>query len=392
MDNIKLNNFHTASNEMARQINSRLILNLVREYQPISRVELTNRTGLQRSTVSVIAEQLINNQWLREGSRGSSFRGRKPIFLHLNEQRIGVIGINIGLKSTDIGLANLNGNFVVRETMVTAPCFDKFVLAINRRVNKWQYEYPHMEFQEIGICVPGPIDPSNPEYVFGPSSDWNIGNLKKRVEKGTELNVQVECVANACALAELRFHRHLNGTNNILAVHVSEQINIGIILNGQLVRNSHGVGDCGHVIIKENGPKCSCGNYGCWNVYASNEAAISYFNDLRGDKRKVTFEKLLQLASKRDAQALESLKYMAENLGNGLAMLVSGLSPDVVSVAGEIALHWKYVVPIIKESFHRRTRKNARLNIIAGGTQPPAALRGIVAKALQKYFDLLTKN
>lgn len=70
MRKIDLNNFQTARSQTARDINSRIMLNLVRKHQPISRADLMRYSGLQRSTVSVIAEQLIAGRWLREGAAG----------------------------------------------------------------------------------------------------------------------------------------------------------------------------------------------------------------------------------------------------------------------------------------------------------------------------------
>ena len=70
MRKIDLNNFQVATSETARDINSRIMLNLVRKHQPISRADLMRHSGLQRSTVSVITEQLIAERWLREGAVG----------------------------------------------------------------------------------------------------------------------------------------------------------------------------------------------------------------------------------------------------------------------------------------------------------------------------------
>src|SRR5580693_8208523 len=103
MRKIDLNNFQVATSETARDINSRIMLNLVRKHQPISRADLMRHSGLQRSTVSVITEQLIAERWLREGEVGLLPRGRRPTFLHLNENRAGVFGINIQPHTTDIG-------------------------------------------------------------------------------------------------------------------------------------------------------------------------------------------------------------------------------------------------------------------------------------------------
>ena len=75
MRKIDLNNFQVATSETARDINSRIMLNLVRKHQPLSRADLMRRSGLQRSTVSVITEQLISERWLREGEVGQTLRG-----------------------------------------------------------------------------------------------------------------------------------------------------------------------------------------------------------------------------------------------------------------------------------------------------------------------------
>src|ERR1700733_530558 len=119
MRKIDLNNFQVATSETARDINSRIMLNLVRKHQPISRADLMRHSGLQRSTVSVITDQLIAERWLREGEVGQLPRGRRPTFLHLNEDRIGVLGINIQPFTTDIALANLSGHFIAQETIAT---------------------------------------------------------------------------------------------------------------------------------------------------------------------------------------------------------------------------------------------------------------------------------
>ena len=107
MRKIDLNNFQVATSETARDINSRIILNFVRKYHPISRADLMRHSGLQRSTVSVITEQLISEQWLREGAVEVSLRGRRPTMLHLNEHRAGIFGINIQPFSTDLALPNV---------------------------------------------------------------------------------------------------------------------------------------------------------------------------------------------------------------------------------------------------------------------------------------------
>src|ERR1700761_5754437 len=151
MRKIDLNNFQVATSETARDINSRIILNLVRKYQTISRADLMRQSGLQRSTVSVITEQLISEQWLREGAVGASSRGRRPTFLHLNENRAGIFGINIQPVSTDLALANLSGHFLAQETIPTPRSSSVFVTQISSRVREWMKSHHMMAYEGIGV-------------------------------------------------------------------------------------------------------------------------------------------------------------------------------------------------------------------------------------------------
>src|SRR5215475_13097231 len=117
MRKIDLSSFQVATSETARDINRRIILNLIRTRQPISRADLARYTGLQRSTISAITEQLIAEQWLTEGAFGQAPRGRKPRFLHLNNERAGVIGVNIRPRLTTLALTDLNARFISQESI-----------------------------------------------------------------------------------------------------------------------------------------------------------------------------------------------------------------------------------------------------------------------------------
>src|ERR1700677_2340571 len=149
MRKIDLNNFQVATSETARDINSCIMLNLVRKHQPISRADLMRSSGLQRSTVSVITEQLIAGGWLREGAVGRLPRGRRPTFLHLNENRAGIFGINIQPYTTDIGLANLSGTFLAHETMPTPHSSATFVTKFSSRMRHLMKEHPMMMYDGI---------------------------------------------------------------------------------------------------------------------------------------------------------------------------------------------------------------------------------------------------
>ena len=402
MRKIDLNNFQVATSETARDINSRIMLNLVRKHQPLSRADLMRRSGLQRSTVSVITEQLISEQWLREGAMGHALRGRKPTFLHLNENRAGIFGINIQPGTTDIALANLSGHFLAQESIPTPASSDQFVKQISRRIRELRTEHPQMAYEGIGVSLPGRVDLSSQKFVFAPNLGWREMDLKTQIEDATGLSVELENAANACALSEFWFGKHAEGIRNLIVVTVSEGIGVGMILNGQLVRGTSGMaGEFGHVTINETGPKCGCGNRGCWEVYASNSAAIRYYSETKSAGRNGTtgspkqpavksFETLLQLAEQGDHQAGAALNRMAHYLGKGITMLVAGLAPDVIVVVGDIARAWDKIGSVVTDVVRQNSSTHANTKIMAGSLTPQPRLRGIVALVLQRHFGAPT--
>ncbi|MBV9084354.1 MAG: winged helix-turn-helix domain-containing protein, partial [Acidobacteriaceae bacterium] len=98
---LDLSELPVASSETARHLNRRVILNLIREKQPISRADLARFSGLQRSTVSLITEELIDERWVVEGSTGRLPRGRRPTLVLLNQRRK-IICVDIRPKRTTI--------------------------------------------------------------------------------------------------------------------------------------------------------------------------------------------------------------------------------------------------------------------------------------------------
>src|SRR5271166_396892 len=129
---------HLASSEGVRDINRRAVLNLIRTKQPISRADLARVSGLQRSTISLIVEDLIAGHWVLEGATGRLPRGRRPTFLRLNDDRV-IIGIDIRPVQTTVALADVNGRFTSQE-VVSTPSDPKaaandLIVRIQRLVN-----------------------------------------------------------------------------------------------------------------------------------------------------------------------------------------------------------------------------------------------------------------
>ena len=397
MRKIDLNNFQVATNETVRDINSRIMLNLVRKHQPVSRADLTRYSGLQRSTVSAIAARLIAERWLKEGAVGDLPRGRKPTFLHLNTERCGVIGVDIQPATTTLAVSSMGSQFLAQESMPTEKDPGEFIARLIRRIKDLMRAHPQNSYEGIGVSLPGRKDLPSQRLVFAPNLGWPEYDLKSRLQDATGLPVELENAANACALSEFWFGHLSKGVNNLIAVTVSDGIGTGIILNGQLVRGSTGVaGEFGHVTQMPDGPQCRCGNSGCWEVLASNAAAVRYYTELasvhkgevgsKSDMAKLSFGDILRLVEQNDVRACKALDQMAHHLGAGIAMLVTGLAPDVVVVVGEVTRAWDKVGPVVAEVVKRRAFTHAVTRILPTDPEAQPRLRGAIVLVLQKHF------
>lgn len=386
MPAIKLKRIQGASSEVVRDINRRIVLNLIRTRQPLSRADLARVSGLQRSTISLIVETLVREHWVLEGPTGRLPRGRRPTFLRLNDERV-IIGVDIRPIQTTIALADVNGKFTSREVFATPLDPKVAVDALVTRIQAMIRSCRGKKIEGIGISLPGRVDHGSDRLVFAPNLKWRDVDLHTPIVNATGLEVELENAANACVLASVWFDR-MDASQTLVAVTVSEGIGTGIWMNGQLACGLSGMaGEFGHVPIDPKGPLCGCGSCGCWEVFASNRAALRYYLESSASPAGLSFQDLLTLADQGDSRAETALRTMAHYLGRGMRMIVAGLAPDRIIVIGDLTRSWHRFGPIIEAE--------VQAQVLTGGSVPRlipahedgmARLRGTVALVLQKHF------
>jgi predicted NBD/HSP70 family sugar kinase len=372
-----------ASSETARRINRDIVLEMIRTNQPISRADLARRTGLQRSTVSQIVEQLIREKWVREGSIASAPRGRRPTLVGLNEELV-AFAVDIHPRQAIVAVVDLNGRLLSRSLVPLTSDPEGSTRLIVESMQRISQSIPRKSVEGIGISLPGRVDPATQRLTFAPNLHWPEFDLKKVIETKTGLPVKMENAATACLLAELTFSR-MDGVRDAVLVTVSEGVGAGVFANGQLISGHHGLaGEFGHVPVDPAGPRCACGQKGCWETFASCRAALRFYKELQPKAKAATFHELLNLAEEGNAQAAQAVERQAQWIGRGLRMILAGLSPSMILIAGDVTSAWHRYAPIIE--------KEAAALTIAG--DPPlirptheseiARLRGAAALVFQR--------
>jgi predicted NBD/HSP70 family sugar kinase len=335
----------SASNRTPRHINRNLIFNQIRIRQPISRADLARISGLQRSTISLIVEELLQDRWIAEGVVGDPPRGRKPTGLVVNNKRT-VLAVDVHPAQTTLAVADLSGRITAQKQLPLPSDPRKVIHAIASAIKKMIAEQADCSFEGIGMTVPGRFNHQLKKTIFAPNVGWPIAQIKSRVEQATGLPVVVDNVANACVLSEVWFGS-ANEKQDIVLVNVSEGIGTGIFVNGGLVRGvGEMAGEFGHVQMDPEGIPCGCGSRGCWETLASNRAGLRYYKEITGESLP-SIDALLKLIEEDEPNAIQAMTRMCKALGRGLRMISMTLAPSEIALVGEFTRIWSRVFPII---------------------------------------------
>ena len=391
MRKINPHDFKVARRGTSREINRQIALNLIRTHQPISRADLARLMNVRRGVASLLVSELLSESLIFEGAVGESVgRGRRPTFLYIDSRERCVVGVDIRASRTYILVTDLVGRQLgVVSSFQTNRDVDVLIQELARRVKQILTDYNACE--GVGVAVPGMVDPTKGRVVHAPTLAWRDVNLRDPLALALGIPVHIENSGKACALAQLWATRSdVIASGNSVFVSVSDGVGVGIVVNGEVLRGRHNTaGEFGHVPLSIDGPKCSCGDTGCWEAYVSNLATLSrYFGRDLSDPRprdseaaSFSIEDLIAQARAGDAKALAALNSTARYLGLGLASIVNALDPARVYIGGEITTAWSLIEPIVRNALRERTLTEfgsaTEIHIVPAEDHP--RLRGAVA-------------
>ena len=390
MRRIDLKKVSVARSDTIRSINRQIVLNYVRERAPISRAEIAQETALQRSTISLIVDEL-KAQGLIEEFEGESTGGRPPALLQLRAADAIAIGVDISTKNTIVATSDLAGRVLEQEEFVTDPSskrtLDKIIDSARKLIKKG------VEIEGIGISLPGLVDSETGNALFVPRFKWRDWAVAEELRLGTGLPVRVDNDANAMALAELWFGRpEIREVRDFIMILVEEGLGTGIVFDGQVYHGVAGAaGEFGHMIIGTNAPvACASGSRECWEAFASERAALARYVKLcdSADHSELTFAQMMERALNGESAARAALIETAHYVGVGISNLMKGLSPEAVIVGGQIARVW----PIIAQELKSAVEENSicgglpSANIIASTLGANPRLMGALSLVLASKF------
>lgn len=322
--------------ESMRFRNKSLILEYIQKNSPVTKLELATVLGLSSTSVATFINELIDEAKIIHCGAAKSTGGRKSALYQLNPDACMFLGIDLQVDRIIGVLMNFRGEILysgetyleARDEWSASGTLNHFITTILD-----QHNIPISKINGIGIGVPGIVNSAG-LVELAPNLGWKNVDLKELLSIDVPLLIENE--ANAALWGEKLFGTARRSINTVY-VSVGMGIGCGLLLNGRLYTgHTSYAGEFGHMVIEPNqGMPCQCGNLGCWEAHASNNATVKLYNQKSGQKLN-TYEEFINQIRQNDPIALDTLECVIRYLGIGIANIVNSINPEMVIIGGKI--------------------------------------------------------
>jgi predicted NBD/HSP70 family sugar kinase len=374
----------TGDQRFVKNINRMALLRLLREQTGISRADLSQRSGLTRSTVSILIKELIDEGWLVEaGTSATGALGRRPTPLSLDGTRIVLLGADLGPDAIRVVATSISGEVLessqgtLRSKDPDAACHQlvEMVTALSAKVTR-----AGSRLLGIGVGLHGAVDKRSGSLEFAPNIGWRNVEVGHRL--GTELAaaglkdvpVYYQNEADLAAVGETEFCER-PVADPLVYVSCGIGVGAGIILNEALFTGATGsAGEIGHTTLVIDGAACSCGRLGCAEAYIGLRAIAAAAGCVQDDV--IDRRWLRSRMSVRHAQTRSAFANAGAALGVLLQNIWTTFNPQAIMLGGEtIELGGDTLVDAATEVLAEYAKR--------AGLQAPAV-------RLARYSDLAT--
>lgn len=335
----------TADPELMRAINRFHVMDAVRRFGPIARVEISTRTELSPTTVSAITAALLDDGLIvprQMGDLRDAARGRPRVLLELNPEAAQVVGVKLAPDRITVVLTNFRADVLaqlalpIRLNRQAAPVVADLVEDGIRQcvadagqhleaVSGICVGLPGVVAQGTGICRQSP--------VFTERDVPFAAELSRRLGRPVSIDSDV----NLVALAESWFGA-ARGLDDFLVVSVEHALGLGIMHKGELFRGAGGLGpDLGDLLVRPAGRTDGARLADIASeaaLVAEAQAVLTTPEDAQAFRAGRGLSRVLALAEAGDARMVGLLAAAGEALGFAVANLVTLFAPPKVIVAG----------------------------------------------------------
>jgi predicted NBD/HSP70 family sugar kinase/biotin operon repressor len=378
-----------------RSSNLRAITALLGSGGPQSRADLARGSGLSRTTVSSLVNELLETGIVVETEdRGTPYKGgsgRPPLLVALAIRPGGVAGVDIGHGHVHVAVSDRSARILAEcETETDADPHGNVTLDVAADLVRRAADeagIPVAELLMVGLCVPGPIDRRSARVDPAVLPGWHELAPADELSRRIGLPVVVDNDANLGAIAE---HQHGagRGVADLLYVKLASGVGAGLVLGGRLHRGATGLaGELGHVVAREGGAVCRCGSRGCLETEVSTRRLLELLRPVYSDD--LDLAGLLRLDDAGEAPVRRVLTDAGHTVGRVLAGVCTTLNPARVVVGGSLGAS-PTLVAAIRDGVDRYAHPEAAASceVVSGKFGGRAELMGSLALAISRAAEL----
>lgn len=339
-----------ASSAMVREINRKQVITCVIQFGPIPRIEICNRTGLSKPTVTRVIEKLMTEGLFVETDTIESNRGRRPVNIDVNASSRYFIGLNLSKNTLGAALVDLKMNIVEKRlrSLKEISSTELLLAAISNVINEILHvsNVDNNKICGVGVGVPGLVD-----YNTGTVKDFALAGkyldipLVEYLENQFKIPVVIDNNCNTRVLGEFNYGFAVN-YKDVMFVINSEGVGCGLIVDGHINRrlNSTASG-FGHLCVDLHGTSCYCGGQGCLEAYCSTEEIERKAYQLLCAKNKFnkeiiletpTYQEVCQSVEQGDMAYAGILMEAANAMSSGLISMINLFNPEIIILSGNM--------------------------------------------------------
>lgn len=324
--------------QMKKQ-NRKVVLDMIRTHEPISRIQLAKITKMSPTTITRIVQELIEENYIIEAMSEETTIGRRPTLINLNPSARYSIGIEIDRTKFRLGLLN----FICELTdfiEIPLPSSEHYENVVESLVMELRYFIKINKIQEedllgIGVGIPGRIDEQQGIVLISEQLKWKNEPFQADLASHFQCPIVIDNELKMQIVAESVTFADTKQKNSIL-IGVGSGIGAAIMLNGEVYRGiKNNAGEISHFTIDPFGEICSCGNRGCLSLY-TREARLRELIPVHEQPIYNTLEKIVEGIHEGQPWALTVIDHVSTYLSITINNLICIYGPDEIIVSGEI--------------------------------------------------------
>ncbi len=382
------------------------ILDLIRSSGRVSRIELSEKSGLTEATISKIVRTLIDGGLVVEAGYAESTGGKRPVLLELNAASRYALGVSLDYARISLVLCDINGT-VLHSHAIPGARRSKPQAVIDRvarEIGRFLTAHAVVRGDVIGIGVSGAgrLDASGGVLRSSrQTGEWEEFAIEDALGEATGLPVILENDANCAALGEFWSGR-VSTAHDFATIYMATGIGCGLVVNGDVYRGaSSNAGEIGHVCLDVDGPPCFCGSRGCLEVLATPAAVVRNARERRalwdrlglrereGEDVRTSFSTIAAAAMSGDSDAAALIRRSADLLAVAVLGLTNIFDLDRIYLAGPgFAIAGPIYLEVVRDVLDRLAfmRKVHPVAVEMGETGPGAAARGAASVVLHSHL------